>query len=150
MGKDCAGYDNENHCADDFADEVRRPVAYRAIGAKDAELGCGIGCGLPVRGVVQHHQRCAAHCTEQLSRPVVQHLRIITADDRRREGNCRIEVRAGAAKGLRHQNAAEYAQRPAGGDNHPARVGSIRLAQCYAGTYAGAKQHQDQCPHKLA
>ena len=75
---------------------------------------------------------------------------IIPADDGRRQRDGGIEVRSRATEGLRHQDAAQYAQRPASGDHHPAGIGCIGPAKRYVGTYAGAQKHKDQRAHKLA
>ena len=109
MRKNCAGHDNQNHGADSFADEVRRRTVDRAPGAEDAQLGSGVGSELPVRSEMQSHDRRAAHGSQQLCRPVVKDLRIIPADDGRRQRDGGIEVRAGTTESLRHQDAAQPA-----------------------------------------
>ena len=103
-----------------------------------------------MRAIVQRHQASAAHGAQQLRQPQAEHLRIISADDGNGQRNGGIQICAGAAKGLRHQHAAEHAQRPSDGDHQPAGVLGIVLAQDHAGIDAAAQQHQHQRAHEFA
>ena len=121
-----------------------------AIGAEDAELGCGIGSDRPVRRIVQGHQGRAADGAQHLRGPEREQLRVVAAGDCGRERDGGIKIGAGAAEGLGCQYSAEHGDGPAGGDDHPARVGRVGLAQGDAGIDAVAQQDENKGAHKLA
>ena len=144
------GHHHQHRRAESLAQNVEQRAAHCRIGAEHAQLGRRTRRQLPVRRIVQRHQRRAGHGAQQLRRPHAQQLRIVAAVHRDGQRDGRIEICAGAAEGLRHQHAAKHRQRPPCGDHHPSRVGRIGLAQRNAGIDAVAQQHQNQRAHKLA
>jgi hypothetical protein len=88
---------------------------------------------------MQGHEHGSTHGAQQLRGPVGKHLRIIAGIHCYGQRNRGVQVRAGAAEGLRHQYTAEHTQRPAGGHNHPPGIGRVGLSKRYTGTNACAQ-----------
>ena len=125
-------------------------MANCAVGAEDAELGCGVGRDRPVCCVVQSHEGRAADGSQHLCGPEQEQLRVDAARDSAGERNGGIEIGSRAAEGLSHQHSAKNGEGPASGDDHPACVCCVGLAQGDAGVDAVAEEDQNKGTHEFA
>ena len=117
-------------------------------GAEDGELEALVLGLSPVRVVVQEDQRGADERADELGDEVQRDLvprRL--AGDRKAEGDGRVQVRT-AVRG-RHHDAREDGHRPREGDDDPARVVGLRLAEEDTRDHAVAEQDQDHRPDQF-
>src|SRR5580700_7847246 len=104
--------EDQNKCADDFANYIGSEIADGRHCGKTEQLEIFVLCLLPVRQKVQPHQRRSCKSAGHLRNYVRDKLGKVSRLNAKPKGNCRIQVGIGTAASHGYINPSHHGETP--------------------------------------